>query len=275
MVPGEIITRRILPHWYVPRAAHFVTYRLAGTIPASVLQGLRARREAALKTKPLTISLGAHRARQHKLFFAAYDRFLDHSTRVNWLRERGVANMIRENLYHHNAEKYHLLAYCVMPNHVHILLQPIPRGNKQPCLSALPNDGLIRQSPEPEQHSPEAFFSDEIPDGHSPLSSIMHSLKSYTANQANKLLNRSGQFWQHESYDHWVRDEDELARIIDYIRLNPVRANLVGNAHDWPYCSAYDRFKLDGSECGFLLGSPLVATSRPACPLDDGPFDSK
>ena len=54
----------------------------------------------------------------------------------------------------------------------------------------------------------------------------MHSLKSYTANEANKLLRRTGQFWQHESYDHWVRDEDEMERIVAYINANAVKAGL-------------------------------------------------
>src|SRR5437868_13312707 len=67
----------------------------------------------------------------------------------------------------------------------------------------------------------------ETADGRGPLAEIMHSLKSYTANRANEILGRSGQFWQHESYDHWVRDDEELERIVAYIAWNPVKANLV------------------------------------------------
>jgi putative DNA methylase len=69
----------------------------------------------------------------------------------------------------------------------------------------------------------------------------MHSLKSYTANEANKVLGRHGRFWQSESYDHWVRDERELARIAEYIATNPVSAKLAKNAWEWPWCSAFDR----------------------------------
>jgi hypothetical protein len=54
----------------------------------------------------------------------------------------------------------------------------------------------------------------------------VHSLKSYTANKANEQLGRQGSFWQDESYDHWVRDIDELERIVNYIRANAVRAGL-------------------------------------------------
>src|SRR4051794_10991634 len=55
----------------------------------------------------------------------------------------------------------------------------------------------------------------ETPDSRSPLSRIMHSLKSFTASCANKLLSRSGRFWQKESFDHWIRDIDELERIVN------------------------------------------------------------
>jgi putative DNA methylase len=83
----------------------------------------------------------------------------------------------------------------------------------------------------------------------------MHSLKSYTAHEANRLLSRTGSFWQDESYDHWVRDEDELGRIIDYIALNPVSAKLVAKPYEWFWSSAHDRYLTDGSECGWLSGA--------------------
>jgi putative DNA methylase len=69
----------------------------------------------------------------------------------------------------------------------------------------------------------------------------MHSLKSFTANEANKFLGRTGKFWQRESYDHWVRGHAELTRIAEYIANNAVSANLVQNACEWPFCSSYDR----------------------------------
>jgi putative DNA methylase len=68
----------------------------------------------------------------------------------------------------------------------------------------------------------------------------------------NKVLGRSGQLWQHESYDHWVRDDDELERVVDYISDNPVKAGLVENAYDWFFCSSHDRYLFDGARCGYL-----------------------
>src|SRR5262249_16235738 len=83
----------------------------------------------------------------------------------------------------------------------------------------------------------------------------LHSLKSYTANKVNQLLHRSGQFWQHESYDHWVRDDDELQRIVDYISWNPVKAQLVEQPHDWYFSSAHHRL-LHAASRSACLGPP-------------------
>ena len=235
--PVGIITRGSLPHWYVPGAAHFVTYRLAGTLPAEALQALRDKK-ATLLRQPLVQgqTLAQHRAAAHKLLFADYDRFLDQSS-IDWLKRPQVAALVRRNLYHHNGKKYHLLAYCVMPNHVHVLFIPIdPVGDAASVANQRDGDDDIGEGA----------------DSRSPLSAIMHSLKSYTANEANALLRRSGPFWQKESFDHWVRDEDELARIVAYISENPLKAGLVKSPHEWYFCSAHDRFLYDGDPCGFL-----------------------
>ena len=73
---------------------------------------------------------------------------------------------------------------------------------------------------------------------YNPLSSIMQSLKGYTAHKANHLLGRSGAFWQRESYDHVVRDASEWQRIITYVLNNPVKAGLVDSWEkwQWSYC---------------------------------------
>jgi len=104
----------------------------------------------------------------------------------------------------------------------------------------------------PTEADRESFELGEIPDANNPLSAIMHSLKSYTAHEANKLLSRTGSFWQHESYDHWVRDQDELERIVEYIKANPVKAGLAARAHEYLWCSAYDRYLSDGDQSGWL-----------------------
>jgi len=248
------MTRRFLPHWFVPAAVHFVTYRLHDSLPKTVLEELRACKNALLKDKPKSGQSSAqHRTEAHKRLFVQYDAWLDRGESKKHLSDPRIAALIRSNLYHHHGKKYQLLAYCVMPNHVHILIQPQDEGlataNEQLMLA-----GSLCQD--------QAAVGEQA-DGHSQLATIMHSVKSYTAHEANKILRRSGTFWQAESYDHWVRDDAELERIVAYIEANPVKAGLVKEPHDWFFCSAHDRFLTDGEKCGWLRWESEIARSLP------------
>lgn len=242
---GDIVTRRRLLHWYRPGHAHFLTYRLADTIPVSVLREWRDRRAAAVRSGPVDPTLrAAYRERIHKQFFAAYDRFLDSRPEPAWLADPRVAAMIRENLLHHRGRTYELLAWCVMSNHVHVVLQPTDRRDEgERHAGSVPYEDVPRDGD---------AVSDEVSDGRSPLSRILHSLKSYTANRANEILGRTGRFWQAESYDHWIRDVGELERVVDYVVRNPVEADLCARPQDWTYSSAHDRFLQDGSTSGLV-----------------------
>ncbi|MDP6359178.1 MAG: transposase [Planctomycetota bacterium] len=191
----------------------------------AVLHALRCKREQAVQesaNETDSTRRDALKETAHKRFFGEYDAYLDSHTDIDWLRKPEIAGLIRQNLYHHHESKYYLVAYCIMPNHVHVLLQPA--------------DSL-----------------DERRDKDGPLSDIMHSLKSYTANQANRILGRESTFWQAESYDHWVRGRDELGRIVEYVAQNPVKANLVSEPHEWFFCSAHDRYLMDGVKTGVLI----------------------
>jgi putative DNA methylase len=250
-VSNDRVTQGDLPHWFRPGHAHFITYRLADTIPAAKLQQWSLRRKELLdRGPPPDMNRREYRERVHKQFFAEYDRYLDSHTGPNWLADPQAASIIRANLYHHHGVKYELLAWCIMSNHVHVVLQPFesaPEGDTSwPMLPAsagsLCTVGGLLEEP----------FSDEASDATSPLSSIMHSLKSYTANRLNRLLGRTGSFWQRESYDHWIRDLDELEKIVAYVIGNPVAAGLCLEPRLWRYSSAYDRFQRDGSTCGLV-----------------------
>jgi len=208
-----------------------VTYRIAGTLPLSVMRELRAKKQWLLNQRTAKPK-DEHRREVNKVLFAAYENYLDTQSDVDWLRDPRIASMLRENLYHHDRSLYVLHSYCIMPNHVHVLLTPDPnhfqtKGSSEPPVG----ESLDKQSP---------------------LFRIMHSLKSYTANRANRILNRSGVFWQAESYDHWVRSENELERIVNYIRANPIRAKLVERHEDWYWSSCHDRFLLDGDTSAWL-----------------------
>lgn len=73
---------------------------------------------------------------------------------------------------------------------------------------------------------------------------MLHSLKRYTAMECNKVLQREGAFWQSESYDRIIRNEQELDRTITYVMNNPVKAGLVKKMKDWEY--SYCMYTLDG-----------------------------
>jgi len=225
MEDRETITKPNLPHWYRPGAAHFLTYRLAGTIPADTIAKWREQRLNDIRA-------GKNTKVCHRQFFQKYDQYLDQSPAgVRWLADESIAGMVRENLYHHDGTKYHLIAYIVMSNHVHVALQPIGE-NFGEC--------------------PDELHSDEFADGCSVLSQICHSLKSYTANQANRLLDRKGQFWQHETYDHWIRNDGELNRVVSYIHRNSVNAGLCEHPHEYRWSSIYDLHQKTGQRVGAL-----------------------
>jgi hypothetical protein len=67
----------------------------------------------------------------------------------------------------------------------------------------------------------------------------MDRIKTFTAREANRILNRVDPFWQRESFDRWARTEDEFNRMIRYIEENPVVAGLCDKIEDWPWSSAH------------------------------------
>ncbi len=140
--------------------------------------------------------------------FGKWDNALDQSnTGIKYLANAQVAKLVVENLHYRDGKVYELIAYCIMPNHIHIVFMPL-------------------------EESKGKYYS---------LSKIMHSFKRHIAREANLILGRTGSFWQHENYDHFVRDDAELERIVKYILYNPVKANLVKEQADWQwsYCK-YD-----------------------------------
>jgi REP element-mobilizing transposase RayT len=71
------------------------------------------------------------------------------------------------------------------------------------------------------------------------LASIAHSIKSYTAHEANKILGRTGRFWQVEPFDRYIRSSRHHASVVRYIENNPVKAGLCKMPSDWRYSSAF------------------------------------
>jgi REP element-mobilizing transposase RayT len=130
------------------------------------------------------------------------EAYLDRGYGAASLREPRVAAIVQNALLHYDGARYRLAAWVVMPNHVHVLASACG--------------------------------------GHT-LSGIMHSLKSYTSGEVNKLLGRKGAFWMEDYFDRYVRDSVHYGRAVAYIENNPVKAKLCRQPAEWPFGSA--RFK--------------------------------
>jgi REP element-mobilizing transposase RayT len=200
-----------LPHIQPEGATFFVTSRLAGSLPLDVVEKLHRERDAIdfeLAKIPDKHERSEKAYLASRRLFGKWDKALDVSTTgIKYLENPKVAELIVESLRFRDGKVYELTAYCIMPNHIHVVFVPLAE-------------------------SKDKYYS---------LSKIMHSLKRHTAHEANLILARAGSFWQHENYDHFVRDDAELERIIKYILYNPVKANLVKEQSDWKwsYCK-YD-----------------------------------
>jgi len=196
-------SRDHLPHLKQEGGAYFVTFRLAGTLPGEVLRRFKQEREEILRH-----ALAAKRPltwqEQEELFrwySARVDAYLDAGHGDCFLRHPQIAKLVADALRFFDSQRYELRAWVVMPNHVHVVVWPRP---------------------------PET------------LSRVLHSWKSFTSKEANKILKRVGQtFWQSESYDHLIRDDDDRARCVAYTINNPVSARLCARPEDWQWSSAY------------------------------------
>jgi putative transposase len=169
--------RGYLPHFDSPETVQFVTFRLADSLPRDRIEALRSMPDAMLQA----------------------DRELDAGWGACWLGNAEVATLTQETLLHLDGERYRLLAWCIMPNHVHVVVETL--------------------------------------EGH-PLSGVVKSWKSFTSRRANACLGRTGTFWEADYFDRYMRNEDHLMRTIEYIENNPVKAGLVDKAADWPWSSA-------------------------------------
>ena len=70
---------------------------------------------------------------------------------------------------------------------------------------------------------------------------LLHSWKSFSSKRINRLVGRTGELWQSESFDHWIRDDEERARLVAYVEDNPVKARLCKAPANWKWSSAHHR----------------------------------
>lgn len=170
-------SRGYLPHFDSAETVQFVTFRLADSLPRAVAEVLA----------------------RHSDNLAETDHRLDDGLGFCWLRQPAVAQAVEDAILYFDGQRYRLLAWCIMQNHVHIVVEPA-NGNA--------------------------------------LGGIVHSWKSFSAKQANRILGRSGAFWHKDYFDRFIRDEGHLVRTIAYVENNPVKAGLVSLSSTWRWSSS-------------------------------------
>jgi putative transposase len=229
----KLLYQRNLPHFQPIGGRFFITFRLAGSLPQAVLRRWASENVVSQRQRkrlhPASTSgiedgerdetvLSPDEPVSHSTLEMNRRRFIEFETLLHrvaagptWLADARVAKTVADAIIYRSDTVYRLDAYCIMPNHVHMVFSPLPDADRI-------SDSTM--SAEEAERS---------------LSSIMHSLKTYTAHEANKLLAREGQFWERENYDHMVRDEAEWLRTLAYVVNNPVKAGLARDWREWRY----------------------------------------
>ncbi|MDI6768406.1 MAG: hypothetical protein QMD04_01865 [Anaerolineales bacterium] len=205
--------RRKLPHWHPEGQMFFITFRLANSLPAHIIQELEEERERERQAIRAEFSGAQQRDELYKLdkkYFGRFDAWLDRCIEESprWLADENIARIVAEQIHALDGERYRLVAYCIMSNHAHVLTDTAEQGFK------------------PTHNGVTAPY---------PLADTLKLLKGRTARYCNQALKRSGNFWHHESYDHVVRDQKEYERIVWYILNNPVKAGLVEKWEEWKF----------------------------------------
>lgn len=205
----KIYYHRHLPHYQPLHASYFITFRLSGSLPVQIIKQYKL--ERMMREKMIKDDMNNNVKNKiieiRKKYFQKFDQLLDRcEIGPDWMRDPEIADIVREALHFRDGSQYNLHAYTIMPNHVHLVFD-----TNSTCDDSM--KGISQY----------------------PVSAILENLKWYTALKANQQLNRRGTFWQQESYDHVIRNQEEFNRIVRYVINNPVKAGLVAKWEDYPY----------------------------------------
>ena len=211
----KIEYRNRLPHIAPIGAKFFITFRLGDSLPRQIINQLENEFKREIeRLKKLKGNIDRNdRYKLSKIIFKKYDHQLDNAPYGGcYLNIPEVAKIVTNKLHSLDGNLYDLIAYTIMPNHVHLLI-----------------DTSIQLVDE------NNFFLPEVPENYKQLDQIMKLIKGGSARQANKVLGRKGQFWQKDSYDHYIRNDIEFNNVINYILKNPVKAGLSSSWKDYQY----------------------------------------
>jgi REP element-mobilizing transposase RayT len=182
-------TRGYLPHVDYPHLWQSVTFRLADALP----RGVVASWQRELASRPAE--------ERPRLLRARSDAYEDAGAGSCVLRRDDCARAVADQLRRGDGVGYHIAAWVVMPNHVHVLVGPVGTGRVE-------------------------------------LTRATRAWKGASARAINLQLGRTGALWQRESFDRWIRDDAHFRTVAAYIAQNPVKAGLCRRAEDWRWSHA-------------------------------------
>lgn len=204
--PNHLLTgfhsRGALPHLKCEGSTYFVVFRQAGTLPRDLVVRLKQERDAIVQhAEAARRPLTWHEQEElFRWYSHRVDKYLDSGHGACHLRQPAFADLVANAIRFFDGQRYELRAWVVMPNHAHVVVRPMP--------------------------------------GHT-LSEILHSWKSFTSHKINERLpEKVVPFWQGESYDHLICDDEDLHRCCHYTAMNPVNAGLCARPEDWAWSSA-------------------------------------
>lgn len=195
-----IYTRGYLPHWDFNGSLQAITFRLADSVPSNVIR----------VWKQELSSIPDDRLRQKELHrrIAKYED-AGHGEAV--LAIPAAAEILQQKLIAAHPCDYKLIEWCVMPNHVHVMVK-LSKG--------------------------------------AALSEVVGRWKGSTAFEINRELGRNGRLWQREYHDRYIRDMDHYHDCRAYIRNNPVKAGLCNEPEDWPFSSVGMKWDVTPASAG-------------------------
>ncbi|HCL00114.1 MAG TPA: hypothetical protein DHW42_08435 [Candidatus Marinimicrobia bacterium] len=200
----KIFYRRNLPHYQPESGIFFVSYRLNFDLPLEITEKLIQQKQEFAKRKKVLKNKNEilEKLDFEKQQFYFVDNYLGLCKNgPKYLSDPNIAQVVKDSLFFMNKEQYELYCFCVMPNHVHILIKPQEKENG-------------------------TFYS---------FAKILKGHKGSTARKANIIFDRTGSFWHIESYDHLVRSQQEFEDTVWYIVNNPVKAHLVDDYRKWKH----------------------------------------
>jgi REP element-mobilizing transposase RayT len=186
--PKGWYSRDYLPHFDRPNFVQGITFRLHDSMPEVLLEQW----DHELRLLPVN----QYEIERQKRIAA----HLDAGHGKCWLRDASIAEIVENAFLHFDGERYRLLAWVVMPNHVHVLTE----------------------------------MKEEWP-----LDKVIQSWKTWTAKCANKVLKRNGTFWGRDFHDRYIRDGEHLMIAKKYIEENPWKARLCPAPESWRWSSAW------------------------------------